>query len=1472
MNEDKLFLDFSSNTEINNEYNWDKIYKVGLRDQFETLNIPVDYESFVAHTLARPGVNVGISFPNFERTTATADGKNKWFNIAVRVPLERMPYDLVMMGDLGEYTPKNKSVVQRFLKVKGFTILDSGAATCGERKVRCDVYTRLDHREGWYNDGIITKYLSDEDAKQTVFTIDFLNQLNGLYVVDDPSSVLRRLDKWEKYLESKTCVMETDLEDCYSVDEGFELLYGYHKNDCTEEEKELQIKHLNIKDKNGVWSTKELKGSEKVPLFHMTHDFLKKDLESDSEILKKFERFTSNRSLLISGKHHAKTDPKDKRPEYPNSTQLRETRISSKVDLEYIPNQAKIDRIVVEGEREIVNKSASIEKDKKQELVTLLDHFSKGKLVGLIEDYRAAQEDQVEPECREKMEADVEKELDRLNLSIDKLREEIDHQRIIKADAEKNLEVETPKYADSNKKLKTLTQKLVSMIDSEKGKISEELAKLKKANSSIETQIQILKKHVNDSDKEIVTLTEKLSQTEKERDAVDSKFPLASYVTPAVEPLVSQFRKERLAEKEKDLFLELNPRYEIMKETSLNEIKAHTSREVDEVMYNETVARAHVFFRLDMDSYDEPENIMRNVKEKVDRNTLFLYKDPSGDRAIINRQKQALNNLRKGYVMNPFLATALFNRSSIGNRSSADIDKFFSNRLNEKQKDAVRKAVTSNGMFLIRGPPGTGKTEVIAEITVQLVNRGKKVLIASENHKAVDNAFQRLPELPILRRVRLFGGFASKREETNQFSVAKLTQNFYSDIAKRLENEVDKTSNSQSYAGNLEQMINKLRYRSVELGHLEDAANKELETIKDVEKEIDSLREKINRDLDDNSEFEIEISDIKRTIEAIENIEEEIFDKCTSRHNVEYNGNRMSQETFRALYALRKTEIRKEFRTIEENRELFDLLRFKAEAKNDTERKARGMDILSVQERLSINVFEFKMARVFPDGIPDLDTVIELKEQVDDEVQKVVDHLKHEISDLRSDCNDVTRNNQKLRSLEKELDELRKGPAVTAYETERLDLNSDIMGILSDNNIIGVFKTPLEGIKFIEDEMGRIKRAASSGLSEELKNAYSKMSNYLREEEVVARDEEALNEDLLGFANVIGLTCTTRDNIKTDAGEIDLKRINLDVVIVDEVSKVSFLEVLYPILYGKTVILVGDDKQLPPTYQTNVLKEDMGRYDSSKVNPDLEAEFQRMYEYSFFKELYDSLPECNKVMLTVQYRMHPDIMAADNIFYDGRLTYGGAEGNREHYLEIKGNGNKRLITRNSHLVFIDVRGEEIRGNFGGTSYTNPQEIEVIIKLLKKLESGCTKDRYGKDIGRREAGKEDTRLSLGVICGYSDQAKSIRNKLRGYKLQSFNRNDDEQFMVDTVDNFQGDERDIIILSLVRSKPDRSFMTKFNRINVAVSRARCLLVIVGDAKSFSNLNVELDGKRDYVYRRIVDMTRGRGLVTAKDVLGE
>ena len=75
MAEDILYLDFSSNSEINEEFNYDKIYKVGLREQFEKLGFHEDYDSFVSHVLPQDESIVGISYPNFERHPPTEDGK-----------------------------------------------------------------------------------------------------------------------------------------------------------------------------------------------------------------------------------------------------------------------------------------------------------------------------------------------------------------------------------------------------------------------------------------------------------------------------------------------------------------------------------------------------------------------------------------------------------------------------------------------------------------------------------------------------------------------------------------------------------------------------------------------------------------------------------------------------------------------------------------------------------------------------------------------------------------------------------------------------------------------------------------------------------------------------------------------------------------------------------------------------------------------------------------------------------------------------------------------------------------------------------------------------------------------------------------------------------------------------------------------------------------------------------------------------
>ena len=307
-----------------------------------------------------------------------------------------------------------------------------------------------------------------------------------------------------------------------------------------------------------------------------------------------------------------------------------------------------------------------------------------------------------------------------------------------------------------------------------------------------------------------------------------------------------------------------------------------------------------------------------------------------------------------------------------------------------------------------------------------------------------------------------------------------------------------------------------------------------------------------------------------------------LFRSLTSSVEVEFNSQKLSSKTIRALYALRKTEINEEYIILDKNQELFNLLVEQSHTENEAEKKNLEVKIIDYQKKHDVNVFEFNMVKLFPGGIPDRQTVINLKDEIGDQIFDIIDNLNKEIETLKSICIDTLRDEQDVRLSEKELNALRSDEAVEAYESAFASLKADILEVMSDNNIIGIFKTPEEGIKFIEDEKSRIQKTARSGLSEEIRNSYKKMADYLRDESVIENDEEDLNEKLLDYANVIGLTCTTRDNIKTEAGEVDLKRANLDVVIVDEVSKVSFLEVLYPIMYGKTVILVGDDKQLSP--------------------------------------------------------------------------------------------------------------------------------------------------------------------------------------------------------------------------------------------------------------------------------------------------
>ena len=1433
-------MDFSSNSEIDEDWNRDKIYKVGLKDQFEMLQIGVDYDYFVRSMIAGTDVPLGISFPNFDRSPPSRSERNRWFNIAVRMPVAGLDYYIVFMCDLDEYKPKNKEEVHRFFRVKGITTLDKGTVACGEIQVTCDVFTRLYFQGYWSNVGSEdVKYLSDEDMRRSVLSIDFLSRLSEQFVVKEPQKVLDRLSKWGRYLDAKKEIMEKDLGVSYSVDERPEVFVAYYKADCSEEEKEESIPFLRVKDRNGVWSFKELPGSEKAPLVHIVHDFLKKDYDEDPSLRKKFESFTSARSLILSEElvfeDVKRGKSTERRPVFKSKVGIMDGRISSRADEEVIPNKAKIDNIIREGKEAIERMRKETEGEREREFRSLMSSYESETLPPLIEEYKIKERERRLPSCIAVREERIAKERSSLEASISSFKSDLDAAQRSVEDLRRRLESEDDLDESSRKN-----------IESSIGKIESEASGIRDKMASAEDRLGRLGE-IHDLD---------------------------SIVEKTISPFVSSYRSGLMEERRDVVDAELRVKYENIFKAREEDRNRQTEEMVETVKLEETRMRLHVFYRLDTESAGDPESISKSVSETIRGKTLFLYKDPSGDMSIMNRQRAALDNLRKGYVMNPFLASALFDSSSQLFRGQAAVDRFYSKRLNEKQKEAIRKAVASNGMFLIRGPPGTGKTEVIAEITAQLVTRNKKVLIASENHKAVDNAFLRLPEIPTLRRVRLFGGYARKREDSNPFSANNQTRIFYRDIAKRLEGEIQKASSSRMYSESIVPLLNDLKDRAKRLRELESRAQDLLKSIASASEEMDRVNRKIIRDREENSDSESRMSAMREAIDSIRGFEWDDAKEYVADISISFEGEDLTMDTVRSLYAIGKPEIRKEYRFIDEHRGFFDLLEKRATA-SESDAKAIEIEMLSYQSEHSFNVFEFKMAKLFPRGVPQRDAALELKEEVDSAVEGIIADIEKKISEEAELCNDTSRDEQRVRMLERDIQAYRADPVFKAFEEAREALDSDIRRALSDNNILGQFKEPEEGIGFLEQEVQHIRSAASSGMSQELQAAYGKMAGYLRDEGVVEKDSEQLNDELLDYANVIGLTCTTSDSIKTDAGTVDLKRANIDVVIVDEVSKVSFLEVLYPILYGKTVILVGDDKQLPPIYQSNVLDGDYSRYDPGLINKNLEDEFRRMYETSFFKELYRTMPECNKTMLTVQYRMHPHIMDADNIFYGNQLTYGGAEGNREHYLEVKGGFSRNIISKDTHLVFVDVDGREERGYSGGRSRINQREADVVVSILRKMEYSCTKDAAGEDLGGRKFTKDyDPRLSLGVICGYSDQAKLIRRSLKGFKFQSFNRKDDEQFMVDTVDNFQGDERDIIVLSLVATnRLENSFMKVYNRINVAISRARCLLVIVGNGRAFSNLRTEIDGRNDFVYRRIVDQAKfHRGYITERDVMGE
>lgn len=406
----------------------------------------------------------------------------------------------------------------------------------------------------------------------------------------------------------------------------------------------------------------------------------------------------------------------------------------------------------------------------------------------------------------------------------------------------------------------------------------------------------------------------------------------------------------------------------------------------------------------------------------------------------------------------------------------------------------------------------------------------------------------------------------------------------------------------------------------------------------------------------------------------------------------------------------------------------------------------------------------------------------------------------------------------------------------------------------------------------------------SKTLREIVYNRYIENANVIGATCSSIGDKRAGNADFNGFTSFFHNYCEVFKQKKKDA------KIEFTTVIQDESSKATPAELVLPFVYGHRAIVIGDHRQLPPmldkeefedtlNYAYKYSKNEEDRTEIIRLKAFVNEHFEEM-EISHFQRLYENIDSSLKATFNYQYRMHPDINEVIEQFYreDGGLRCGlttpkdlGVDDNdmsnpasRYHGLDIRG-----LINHNTHVLFIESSTPEM---MDGTSRVNYGEIETIDRLLTRFEESSTFQKYLNRFSK------DEDKQIGIISFYGKQIKQLRNI--AHKHPSI------PIRVSTVDRFQGMERNIVIVSMVRShiiesaknqQPDKrrypeygypiqkslGFAQSPNRLNVALSRAKRLLVIVGNRELFSKLDI---------YQRLfltIDMNKNNKVVKQNEV---
>ena len=292
----------------------------------------------------------------------------------------------------------------------------------------------------------------------------------------------------------------------------------------------------------------------------------------------------------------------------------------------------------------------------------------------------------------------------------------------------------------------------------------------------------------------------------------------------------------------------------------------------------------------------------------------------------------------------------------------------------------------------------------------------------------------------------------------------------------------------------------------------------------------------------------------------------------------------------------------------------------------------------------------------------------------------------------------------------------------------------------------------------------------------------------------VGNAEQFVQDDLIAKAQVITATLV-------GANHHTVRSLNYHTVVIDEAGQALEPACWIPILKAQKVVFAGDHFQLSPTIKS-------------------EEAARAGLRTTLLEKSVANHPEA-VVLLQEQYRMNTAIMSySSKVFYQNKLQ---AHPSVAEHL---------VFPADIPLVFIDTAGSGFDEKLEGTSTTNPDEAAFLIRHLSN---------YSEEI--KTEGSNTSFPTIAVISPYKEQINVLKElALSSPELQQ----NAGKISINTIDSFQGQERDLVYISMVRSNPEGTigFLSDIRRMNVAMTRARKKLVVVGDSATLSKLAFYVD----------------------------